>query len=228
VKYLYNKKGFRRTDRERQQFAFFVIGALVVMAVVFVIGLQVGRMVERKAFVVQARESRVATDNAARSPAPDIGKELGSYAAEAESVPGTRPRNALEELAETEKSLTFRKTLAEKEPVPLPLVPHAPPAARAEAAAPPAAKPKPAESPGGAAGKYTVQAGAFEKKDAAESLRNRLAKAGIRSRVSAASGKDGRRWYRVTAGPYPDRDEARKTAKAIKGKLKVKAIVVAG
>ena len=44
---LRHKLGFRRGDPDRHSFAFFVVGTLVVIAVAFYLGFQLGRYVEK-------------------------------------------------------------------------------------------------------------------------------------------------------------------------------------
>ena len=107
MRYLYNKKrGFRSSEGERFQFAFFVVGAIVLLAVAFVIGLQVGRVVEKNAeqrrIEANKVKGRIVIGNEAES---EIRKDLGVFSEEAGNVPPVPPPSAGEHLNETEKSL---------------------------------------------------------------------------------------------------------------------------
>jgi hypothetical protein len=84
VKSLYNKKGHRRGEGERGPFAFFAVGAVVVLALVFVIGLQVGRVIEKGAAAPDVRGGKSAS-------ASDIRKDLGSFSEETRSSCRARP-----------------------------------------------------------------------------------------------------------------------------------------
>lgn len=220
MKYLYNKQGPRRLDADRKPFAFFVVGAVVVLGVVFVIGLQVGRYVERRAAVQDGRAAKApeAPGNAARPPQAEIRKELNAFSDEAASVPSVKPQTAKEELAQTEKELTFRRTLSGKESAAVPLAP------RAAAGAP---------APAGEAGamsSFAVQAGAFKDRKAAEALREKLSKGGVKASVVTAAprGNEKKRLYRVIVGPFPTKEEANRAMMKLKSEMNVQAILVAG
>jgi cytochrome oxidase assembly protein ShyY1 len=61
VRTLFNKRrGYRGSDRERSQFAFFVVGTVVLLAVSFVLGVQVGRIIEKNAEKRKREANRVA------------------------------------------------------------------------------------------------------------------------------------------------------------------------
>ncbi|MBI5342955.1 MAG: hypothetical protein HZB63_06540, partial [Deltaproteobacteria bacterium] len=171
MKYLYNKRGHRRGDGERHSFAFFAVGAIVVLAAVFVIGLQVGRVIEKNAASDGRTGKALAAPQAIQGTPPqpaanDIGKNLGSFSEEAGKVPVVPPPNAKDTVGDVEKRLTFQDTLPRKEAGPVPLV-------RA------AQKDNAAVSAGSENGrkKYLVQAASFREKGTAESFRKRLAKA---------------------------------------------------
>jgi cell division protein FtsN len=213
VRYLYNKKrGLRSTEGERFQFAFFVVGVVVLLAVAFVLGLQVGRIVEKNA------EERRNEANKFGGPieigeetGSEIQKDLGVFSEEAAKVPPVTPPSPDAHLSETEKSLTFRETLAKKEPEPILLVKPAP---VKEAQKNPVARAKPS-------GNLMVQVAAFRDGAAAGNFRKRLQKDGY----DAVIVKKGV-YYKVIVGPYPDKDAANRAIGKLKSDWKVKPFLV--
>lgn len=210
MKSLYNKKGHRRGEGERGPFAFFAVGAVVVLAAVFVIGLQVGRVIEKGAAVPDVRGGKSA-------PAGDIRKDLGSFSEETLKVPVVPPPFASSDVNEVEKKLTFQETLAKKEATTVPLVR---PAQMDNAA--------PRGSAASGARKYSVQAGSFHDRKAAEACRKRLEKAGYAFRIVATARKDREKIFRVVAGPYPDAEAARKAVRRLKNEMKIDAFLMRG
>jgi cell division septation protein DedD len=87
------------------------------------------------------------------------------------------------------------------------------PAPAAAAPARPAPQKPPAVAAPPPAGHIAVQVGAFGARDAAESLRVRLEKAGFPAYL-APSAQAGDPW-RVRVGPYPSRDEATRVARRL-------------
>lgn len=212
MKSLYNKKGQRRGEGERSPFAFFAAGAIVVLAAVFVIGLQVGRVVEKGAAV---------PDGGGGNPAGgDIRKELGSYAEDAQKVPVVSPPSAASDVNEVEKKLTFRETLANRDATTVPLDVR-PSQKGGEAAGKSATE-------GSGAGRYVVQAGAFRDKATAEARRKALERAGYAVRVVRTTKKNREGLFRVLVGPYPDGDAAKKAVRRIRGEMKIDAFLAQG
>lgn len=212
MKSLYNKKGQRRGDGERNPFAFFAVGAVVVLALVFVIGLQVGRVVEKGAAPPDARGGKSAG-------AGDIRKDLGSFSEEALKVPVVPPPMASSDVNEVEKKLTFRETLSNKEATTVPLVR---PAQKGEGVPAGTA----AGDPGGR--KHFVQAGAFRDKGTAEARRKRLEKAGYAVRIVKTARRNRESVFRVLVGPYSDGEAARKAVRRMRGEMKIDALLVKG
>lgn len=215
-------KGSRRSGGERHPFAFFVLGALVVLAVVFVIGMQAGRVIEKRtAQSVGRGEEEPALGGSSlqdMGSRDDIRYDMSAFAEEASRVPAVAPQTARDSLAETEKTLTFRKTLEGD-------------GARSVSIAPPASEERRAADSAGhvTPGKtFEVQAGAFRDRKKAEAVRGKLAADGIRATVREVSGLDGTRFYRVMAGPFPDRDQATRTIRRIRERMQIDAILVAG
>jgi cell division protein FtsN len=225
VKTLYNRKGQRRGEGERHQYAFFAAGAIVVLAAVFVIGLQVGRVIEKSSAAPDIRAGK----NAASSPgqpaatpsvAGDIKKDIGSYSEDAAKVPVVPPPDARTTVNEVEKKLTFRETLAKKEATPVPLVRTT----RKDNTVTQGAEAARSSS----AGKYHVQAGAFRDKGGAEAQRKRLDKAGYAARVVKTAKKNRETVFRVMVGPFPDGEAARKAVRRLKEEMKIDALMIQG
>jgi cell division protein FtsN len=214
VRYLYNKKrGFRSSEGERFQFAFFVVGAIVLLAVAFVLGLQVGRIVEKNAeqrrIEAKKQEGTIVIGKEAES---EIRKDLGVFSEEAGKVPPVPPPSAGEHLNETEKSLTFRETLAKKDPDPILLVRPTP--MKKEPARTTAAKTAPK-------GTFMVQVAAFRDRAAAEAFRKRLEKGGFQVEMTLGGG-----YHKVVVGPYPDREAANRAIRKLKSEWKVNPFLV--
>ena len=222
MKTLRFRGGYRRGDPERHSYAFFVVGALVVIAVAFFLGLQVGRVVEKNA--AKERDGGIgagptAENGAVGTTAADIRRELSAYSEEAVRIPVVTPPpvaapNAGEELRKTEEDATFPESLTRKDPSPQPLVE---PRTDRQKAAGPQSK-----------GSFVLQAAALKSMDAAEKLRGRLERAGYRARIHRAVTKGSGEVYRVRVGPFGTRDEARKAMKAIRSDMKIDVILLQG
>lgn len=223
MKYLYNKRKYRRGDGERHSFAFFAVGAVVVLAAVFVIGLQVGRMIEKSAATSDglsgkgtgARQAGSGTQQ--RSAAKEVGKDLGAFSEEAGKVPVVPPPNAKVTAGDVEKRLTFQETLSRKETGPVALV---------QAAKKDNAAVLIGAEDGGK--KYVVQAATFRDKGKAESFRKRLADAGYAVRLAKGTGKNRERLYRVLIGPFADRESAKKAVENLRREMQVEAYLLPG
>ena len=211
MKTLYNRK-HAGGDGERRSFAFFVVGGLAVLAAVFLIGLQVGRYVEKTGASRGDQAAKPGQDNAT-----DIRKDLGAYSEEAAKVRAVPPPDADNAVKETEKSVTFPETLARKEPGPVPLV--RPDGARKEGAS--AGKATGREKP------FLVQSAVFRSKASARGMKARLSKAGYPAKVVESRGKKGVR-FRVLVGPYSGKEAALKTIRKLKAEMKINAVLVRG
>lgn len=213
MRYLYNRKrGLRSTDGERFQFAFLVVGVVVLLVVAFVLGLQVGRIVEKKAAERRNEENKFAGPiETAEVPGSEIRKDLGVFSEEAAKVPPVTPPSPDAHLNETEKSLTFRETLAKKEAEPVLLVR---PESAKKATEKPAAR-------SGSAGKLLVQAAAFRDRASAENFRKRLQKDGFRVLIVTKGG-----YHKVLVGPYPDKKAANQAIRKLKADWKVAPFLV--
>lgn len=216
MRYLYNRKrGVRGAEGERSQFAFFVVGAVVLLALAFVLGLQVGRIIEKNAEKRRSEADKVVGPIEIRKEAEsEIQKDLKVFSQEAGKVPPVTPPSADARLNETEKSMTFRETLAKKEPEPILLVAPAPGTKTAE-------PPKAARN--GSSGKWMVQASAFRDRKRALEFRDKLEKEGFPAALE--EGKPGR-LHKVLVGPYTDKDAAGRAARELKSAWKVNAFLL--
>ncbi len=221
MKTLFSKRrGYRGADRERSQFAFFVVGTVVLLAVSFVLGVQVGRIIEKNAEKRRKEANRIAGPiEIQKQTETEIRKDLGVFSEEAGKVPSVDLPSADARLNETEKNLTFRETLSKKEPEPVLLGKPSP--GKTEGAKTPLAR-----IPG--EGEMMVQAAAFRAGNMAESFRQKLEKGGFRAIV--VRGKSGKSagYYKVVVGPYPTKEEANRAIRKLKSEWKVKAFLVRG
>ena len=121
---------YRRGDPDGHSFAFFVVGTLVVIAVAFFLGFQLGRYVEKSAVKEAAGKigsSSPAAENGARiATSAEIRKDMSAFSEEASKIPGvpppaTIPPTAREDLKKTESDATFPESLSRKDPSPEPM-----------------------------------------------------------------------------------------------------------
>jgi len=212
VKTLYNRK-YGGGDGERRSFAFFVVGGLAVLAAVFLIGLQVGRYVEKSGASREDQGGKTRQDNTA-----DIRKDLGAFSEEAAGVRAVPPPDADNDAKLAEKSVTFPETLARKEAGPTPLVR---PGAKGKGTSSAGRAAAPREKP------FLLQSGVFRNKNSAREMKARLSKAGYPAKVVESRGKKGV-LFRVLVGPYAGKDSAVKTIRKLKTEMKVNAVLVRG
>jgi cell division protein FtsN len=224
VRSLRHKLGFRRGDPDRHSFAFFVVGSLVVIAVAFFLGFQLGRYVEKGASKETAGKispQGPAGENGARiATAAQIRKEMSAFSEEAVKVPAVPPPAAIpptagEDLKKTESEATFPESLSRKDPSPDPMGKKKEKAAATVAA------------PAGE-GKYILQAGAMQNRETADALRKRLERGGYKVRVIHAATRSHGEVYRVRVGPFETREEAVKAMKAIRAEMKIGVILLKG
>ncbi len=211
MKTLYNRK-YGGSEGDRRSFAFFAVGGLAVLAVVFLIGLQVGRYIEKGAASREEQPGKAGQDNGS-----DLRKDLGAFSEEAARVRPVPPPDADNTVKETEKSVTFPETLARKDLGPVPLV--GPQGKTKEA--PPGTETAPRGK------SFLVQSAVFRNKGSAQQMKARLAKAGYPARIVESRGKKGVR-FRVLVGPYARRDAAVKAIRKLKAEMKIDAVLVRG
>jgi cell division septation protein DedD len=222
VRSLRHKLGFRRGDPERHSFAFFVVGTLVVIAVAFFLGFQLGRYVEKGAGKETAREiaSRgAAGENGARiSTSAEIRKDMSAFSEEAVNIPAVAPPAAIpptagDDLKKTESEATYPVALSRKDFSPEPM-------GKRKAKAPVVAPSVDA--------KLMLQAGAMKTRETADALRKRLERRGYKAVVIHATTRAHGEVYRVRVGPFGSRDAAMKAMKSIRAEMKIDVILLKG
>lgn len=222
MKTLRHKLGFRRGDPDSHSFAFFVVGSLVVIAVAFFLGFQLGRYIEKSV------EKEEGGKNVSRGPAGENGariattteirKDMSTFSEEALKIPGVPPPMAIpptagDDLKKTESEATFPESLSRKDPSPEPM-----------------GKKKektPVATPSGEA-KFMLQAGAMKSREPADALRKRLDRSGYKAKVIRVTTRNLGEVYRVRVGPFGSRDEAVKAMKAIRNEMKIDVILLKG
>jgi cell division protein FtsN len=222
VKSLRHKLGVRRGDPDRHSFSFFVVGSLVVIAVAFFLGFQLGRYIEKgagKGAAGKLAPKRPAGENGARiATSAEIRKEMSAFSEEAVKIPAVAPPAAIpptarDDLKKTESEATYPDSLSRKDPSPEPMgkkkekVPVAAPSAEA---------------------KVMLQAGAMKTRETADALRKRLDRRGYKAKVIHATTRKLGEVYRVRVGPFGSHDEAMKAMKAIRTEMKIDVILLKG
>ena len=218
---LRHKLGFRRGDPERHSFAFFVVGILVVIAVAFFLGFQLGRYVEKgkETAGMPARRGPAGENGARASTSAEIRKEMSAFSEEAGKIPAVAPPAAIpptagDDLKKTESEATFPEALSRKDPSPEPMGKKK---EKVAAAAAPSAE-----------GRYMLQAGAMKSRETADALRKRLDRRGYKATVIHATTRKSGEVYRVRVGPFGSRDEAAKAMKSIRAEMKIDVILLKG
>ncbi len=213
---------FRRGDPDRHSFAFFVVGTIVVIAVVFFLGFQLGRYAERGAQKETvgkiSPQVRIGENSVSGPGSAEIRREMSAFSEEASKIPPVSPQPAIpptarDDLKKTESEATFRDSLSRKDPSPEPM-------AKKKAVAPvPSAH---------GTGTFLLQAGALKALGAADALRRKLDRGGYRTKVIRASTPKHGDVYRVRVGPFGSREEAMKAMKSIRTELKIDVILLKG
>ena len=219
---LRHKLGFRRGDPDRHSFAFFVVGALVVIAVAFFLGFQLGRYVEKgrgKETAESIASRGRAGENGARvATSAEIRKEMSAFSEEAGKIPAVAPPAAIsptagDDLRKTESEATYPEALSRKDPSPEPMgmkkvkAPVAVPSAEA---------------------KFMLQAGAMKSRETADALRKRLERRGYKATVIHATTRKYGEVYRVRVGPFGSREGATKAMKSLRSEMKIDVILLKG
>ena len=219
---LRHKLRYRHGDPDRHSFAFFVLGSLVVIAVAFYLGFQLGRYVEKGAGKEAAGKIAPrgsSAENGARiATSAEIRKDMSVFSEEASKIlavapPAAIPPTAGDDLRKTESEATFHESLSRKDPSPEPM------GKKKEKAQVPA--------PSGEA-KFMLQAGAMKTRESADTLRKRLDRNGYKTKVIHATTRKYGEVYRVRVGPFGSRDEAMKAMKAIRTGMKIDVILLKG
>jgi cell division protein FtsN len=205
-----------------RQIASVVVGAIVVLAVVFVLGLNVGKQIARS----DVRQGAAPSDPLAALDQPPV---AGGATVGAES------------LTAHERLVRERPAAAAPEPVP-PAAPPAPPAAATPgaappvpSAAPPAAAPAPAPAevanpapaaepaaPTQGSGDWSVQVGAANDRAEAERIAAKFERFHPRIELAILQGKT---WYRVRVGAFEAKGDAEKFLKDLARETGAKGFV---
>jgi len=229
VRSLRHKLRYRRGDPDRHSFAFFVVGTLVVIAVAFFLGFQLGRYVEKRTVKETAGKfifPAPAAGNGARIvTSAEIRKDMSAFSEEALKIPGVAPPAAIpptarEDLKKTESEATFRESLSRKDPSPEPMGKKKEKKEKEKEKAG-------VSSPSGEA-KFMLQAGAMKSRESAYALRKRLDRGGYKAKVIHGTTPTLGEVYRVRVGPFGSRYEAMKAMKAIRTDLKIDVILLKG
>jgi len=222
VRSLRHKLRLRRGDPDRHSFAFFVLGSLVVIAVAFYLGFQLGRYVEKGAGKEAAGKIAPrgsSAENGARiATSAEIRKDMSVFSEEASKIPAVAPPAAIpptagDDLKKTESEATFHESLSRKDPSPEPMGKKK---QKAQVSAPAGET------------KFMLQAGAMKTRESADALRKRLDRSGYKTKVIHAATRNLGEVYRVRVGPFGSRDEAMKAMKAIRAEMKIDVILLKG
>ena len=217
---LRHKLRLRRGDPDRHSFAFFVLGSLVVIAVAFFLGFQLGRYVEKGAGKEAAGKiapGGSSAENGARiATSAEIRKDMSAFSEEAVKIPAVAPPAAIpptagDDLKKTESEATFPEALSRKDPSPEPMRKKK---EKALVVAP------------SVEGKFMLQAGAMKTRETADALRKRLDRRGYKAMVIHATSRTHGEVYRVRVGPFGSRDEAMKAMKSIRAEMKIDVILL--
>lgn len=185
-----------------RQIASIVVGALVLLGVIFVLGLNLGRQLAVKQIEATRGDALAALDRPPPSPAGPISDEALTFH---DRLTRDRPPPAEEPPARTAPASPSASAVA-------------PPAS--PAAAPPAAAPTPAP----AAGSFAVQLVSTTSRAEADKLAGKLQEFDPRVESAEVTGKG--RVYRVRVGSLETRAEAEKLLRTLAGRTSAKGMVV--
>lgn len=208
-----------------RQVASVIVGALVILAGVFVLGLNVGRQIGgRQAPAPQAASDPLAALDAA-PPKPDAGEPPPrlSYHETLTRPQAPEPRPAAPKPPPAAPAPPPATPTATALPTPAPSPSPTPAAAPSVAPPLPAPKPRP---PPAAEPAFAVQVGASQ--DPAEAARIAEKFKAQRARVVAADIPGKGRWYRVRVGAFEDRASAEAYLRDLVRETGVKGFVTPG
>lgn len=206
--------------KERHEFSFdsrqlglVLLAAAFIAALVFVLGVSVGRQWESRKAAEYEAMAHPAAPKPAPAPVPQVtpptAPPVAPFAARtttpAQDVEAKKPE-AVEKAPD--QDLTFPKVLTSKTNKTAPLVPE--------------------KKKSDKAGTYTVQVGAYNDKKAAQSRAERLRKKGYAARMFTSKEKKDRYAYKVRIGRFESRDEASAAAKKVESSEKVTPFITVG
>jgi len=73
---------------------------------------------------------------------------------------------------------------------------------------------------------YRVQLASFKTRDEASSLQHKLMKAGFTAFIHSVNLPERGQWFRVYAGPYPNKDMAKSAVREIQAKMKIRGLLL--
>lgn len=202
---------------DSRQMGLVLFAGLVAAALLFVLGMSVGRQWERKLHAGRDRAAAPAGTTAQAAPAGEVVPAAPpvspSPAVTRAEVPDAGESGKPSPEPMKPEDLTFPKVLTSGGGQPAPAVKAARPA--------PAKTAKPAK----AQGAFTVQVGAFKDRAAADGLAAKLGKKGYDSGVYPPGGSKAAGIYKVHVGSFETRDDAQKTADRLTRSEKLKTYV---
>ena len=192
-----------------RQVAALAVGALLLLAGMFALGLLVGMQVARRSAQPIAMGDLAALD-AQRAQATSSKPAAKAAAVVAQPEP-----------AEPRDVAPPAQTAIRVDPPPRNEV-SAPPTAMSVAAAEPADLPAPPRN----VGKYTVQLGATQSRTEAVQLASRSSAAGLKAYVAEARLPGKGVWYRVRVGAFTDKPAAERYRRDVERELRTAAVVM--
>jgi cell division septation protein DedD len=178
-----------------RQVASIVVGALVLLGVVFVLGLNVGKQIALRQSERPPVGDLDALDRAPAPPAPVKDESLTFHDRLTKEPPNAPPPPAIPTPA-----------VVPAPAAPAPATPSAPPAPPATSAAPPPAPPPPARAAAGPAKPWTVQLAAAQERAEADRIAAKFAALNPRVEEADVPGKG--RFWRVRVGGFDTKEAA--------------------
>ncbi len=221
-----------------RQIASIVVGALVILGVVFVLGLNVGRQIATRQVDAAHAGDLEALDRPPSTPSPSVDDASLTFHDRLvkQKPPTTPPVTAAPASASSANppappSPAPRTVTASASPAELPSAASTPTPTRtvtsapAPAPAPRAPEEKPATAKAVASGAFTIQIGATQQRAEADRIAARFRS--LRPRVEAADVQGKGRWYRVRVGSFETREAAERYRKDVARETGVPGFVTA-
>jgi DedD protein len=195
-----------------RQVAALAVGALLLLAGMFALGLLVGMQLARRSPQPVLAGDLAALDeqraHAQRSPAP---KAVAVAEAQRPAPAEPTPAPARPERSEKKEVAAPPTTVSVAPARPVAVAPEGP-----------AAMPQPPIDPG----KFTVQLGASQDRTDAAQLASRASAAGLKAYVAEARLPGKGVWYRIRIGAFADKDSAERFRRDVERELRMPAVVM--
>jgi DedD protein len=194
-----------------RQIAAIVVGALVVLGVVFALGTEVGQRLGARRAELNRPANLSDLEAVAGPPRAAPGKELTFQDELPRAKPGPPPPPATTRSPDAAEAVVEPAPAAVPTPAAAPAPTAEPPAAPGPAQKPAqaeAARPSPAPAAPAAKGAWTVQLGASQRREEADGLAQKVKALGPRVEVAEIPGKG--RFFRVRVGRFDSREAAEK------------------